>query len=767
MELFPFQINASTEIATKYAEYVADPLMIKRDLLVPFYQNLNAITGSGKTLILADAISQIRGHLAVEPIILWLSRGKVVVWQTYTNLSSGKYHDLIKGYVVKPLLDCKPIDIEHATTGLILVATVGKFNQKDKEEGSRKVFQLEWDRADKSLWDMLRERRDSQGRRRPFLVVYDEGHNLSNQQTELLRELNPDALILASATMKVPEALSNTVSRFRNDKKWGDSDFCTVVKSSDVVESGLVKQQILLGGYMTPMEIAINDLLEQMRNVEVAASELELQFKPKAIYVSNTNVVPGSGNVDHLHAPFSERQARPILIWRHLVENQGVDPDTVAVYCNLKFDSKFPPPSTFNLFAGGDSDYENFMAGKYQHIIFNLTLQEGWDDPTCYFAYIDKDMGARDQITQVIGRVLRQPGAKHYPVPSLNTAHFFIRTDAKRLFEEVLSDVRSKIAADLPEINITIFKGGKGSVSKQSQEPKKKRKLPEVSIHAQNAMNPIRGIMASMPDYRQDIVNTIGKGGRIQILQRIGTNENEWDEWVELDHSNRVTARWVFVREIQKSYSKAGNLCDIEDARLDAMVEYNSTAAIQISEIARKIVNAYLEHSTIAQDSANAIWVPSVLVDPESAKRFAHALHESYSDLNGFELEFAQALDKKQHVWFRNPSRGCFEIPLLTRGRTRKFSPDFVVWANKQVIAIDTKGDHLIVEDAGRKLFHIEKRGRSPNLSIRLVTRGTWNDRIEKENREGYTVWALKGGKPHPSHANDIGQAVDLCLRTD
>lgn len=767
MELFPFQINASTEIATKYAEYAEDPLTIKRDRLVPFYQNLSSITGSGKTLILADAISQIRGCLAVEPIVLWLSKGKVVVWQTYVNLSSGKYRDLIKNYTVMPLLECGPSDIERANTGLILVATVGKFNQKDKEEGGRKVFQLEWDRADKSLWDMLRERRDSEGRRRPFLVVYDEGHNLSNQQTELLDELNPDALILASATMKVPEALAHTVSRFRVDKKWVDADFCTVVKSSDVVESGLVKQQILLGGYMTPMETAINDLLEQMQKVETAASDLGLPFKPKAIYVSNTNVVPGSGNVDHLHAPFTERQARPILIWRHLVENQGVDPATVAVYCNLKFDPKFPPPPTFNLFAGGDSDYENFMLGDYRHIIFNLTLQEGWDDPTCYFAYIDKDMGSREQITQVIGRVLRQPEAQHYSEPSLNTAHFFIRTDAKKLFEEVLSDVRSKIAADMPEISITVFRGGKGAVSKQLQEPKKKRKLPEVSIHAQKAMNPIRSIMASMPDFRQDTVNTIGKGGRIQILQRIGTSENEQDEWVELDHSNRVTARWVFVREIQKSYSKAGNLCDIEDAKLDAMVEYNSPAAIQISETARKIVDAYLEHSTIAQDSANSMWVPPVFVDPASAKRFTHALHDSYSDLNGFELEFAQALDKKQHVWLRNPSRGCFEIPLLTRGRTRKFNPDFVVWAKKQIIAIDTKGDHLIVEDAGRKLFHIEKQGRSPNLSVRLVTRGMWNDRIEKENQEGYTVWALKSGKPYPSHADDIGQAVDLCLRTD
>ena len=74
---------------------------------------------------------------------------------------------------------------------------------------------------------------------------------------------------------------------------------------------------------------------------------------------------------------------------------------------------------------GGDSDYDNFVAGNYRHIIFNLGLQEGWDDPECCFAYIDKDMGSPDQVTQIIGRVLRQPGAEHYPAMILNTAHFY------------------------------------------------------------------------------------------------------------------------------------------------------------------------------------------------------------------------------------------------------------------------------------------------------------------------------------------------------
>ena len=104
MELFSFQIEAATQIAERFQAYSREPLYITRNRPVPFYQGLSSITGSGKTVILADAIEQIRSRLPVEPIVLWLSKGRVVVWQTYNNLSTGKYAELLGGYQVKALL---------------------------------------------------------------------------------------------------------------------------------------------------------------------------------------------------------------------------------------------------------------------------------------------------------------------------------------------------------------------------------------------------------------------------------------------------------------------------------------------------------------------------------------------------------------------------------------------------------------------------------------------------------------------------------------
>src|SRR3954447_16609727 len=112
MELFHFQEDASAQIAKGFGVYITDPLMVDRTRPVPFFQMLVSITGSGKTLILADTVAQMRSRLPRQPVVLWLSKGRVVVWQTYANLAHRKYADNIPGFTVKPLLELAPSHIE-------------------------------------------------------------------------------------------------------------------------------------------------------------------------------------------------------------------------------------------------------------------------------------------------------------------------------------------------------------------------------------------------------------------------------------------------------------------------------------------------------------------------------------------------------------------------------------------------------------------------------------------------------------------------------
>jgi len=768
MDLYPFQTDVASHVAEKFYEYQVNPLMVDAIKRVPFFQNISAITGAGKTLILADTITQMRLRLPVEPVVLWISKGRVVVSQTYINLRDGKYSEFIPNYNVIPLLDCRPSHIEDASKSLLLVATVGKFNQSDMDKGDRMVYKENLDNADRSLWNLIQSRQLPDGMRRPLLIIYDEGHNLSNQQTELLLQLNPDAIISASATMRIPEIFNKRViQRLMDDRDWDINDFTTVVKSSDVVKSGLIKKHIEFGGYVTPMEFAIDELMTDYKKMCDIIQKQKINLSPKAIYVSNTNIIAETGERDDPLKEFEFRQSRPINIWRYLTRKYSIDADDIAVYCDLKVDNRFPLPPNFHLFSGGDNDYNNFIDGNYHHIIFNLSLQEGWDDPECYFAYIDKDMGSKDQVTQILGRVLRQPNAQHFQNAMLNTAHIYVHTDSKNVIDEVVEEIQNKIITEIPEIILSFYKGKSQEKNNNKVQPRKEARLPRTGIESEKALNLINSVVNDMIDFSNDERNTIGTGSRIKLLQNIGSdmsNKQAEMEWKETEHTNRITARWLFKRQIQKTYPNVVNLCNTELSKFDALIEYNSLAAINIIEKADEVIKKFIEYSIIIQDAAHTDIVPEIYIDPKKAKEFKYSLHPKYSDFNDFELVFAKELDKTKKLWLRNPPKGLFEIPLLDQGDTNYFNPDFLVWTKKTIFAIDTKGDHLIATDSSRKLFTLEKRDKGPDLKIKLVTKGEWNEDKRKIDDKGFTVWYVKNGKVTRNHCITLKQCVEDCL---
>src|SRR3546814_5456489 len=136
------------------------------------------------------------------------------------------------------------------------------------------------------------------------------------------------------------------------------------------------------------------------------------------------------------------------------------------------------------------------------------------------------------------------------------------------------------------------------------------------------------------------------------------------------------------------------------------LVEVTSPAAHQLRAQGERLVDVFLEHAELAFETSNPYTVGAVLSRPDQLHRFSNAIHEGYSDLSPSELEFARAIDQLGLKWVRNPSNGGYSIPLLEKGGTRRFFPDFLVWKDGVTYAIDPKGKHLILEDAGRPEEH-------------------------------------------------------------
>ncbi len=279
IQLLPFQVRASQQIVNRYLKLVEDPRRPTEHMgwAVPYYQALSALTGAGKTPILADAVAQIQITMPIQPIVLWISKAKAVIDQTFANFEQGgKYNHLIHTFTVLYLSQLTPGQIRDGTTPFIALATVGTFNQKDKADGTLTVHKPGQDSGKSSLWATLTAR-EVTDRRRPLIIVYDEGHNLSDQQTELLLELEPDVILVASATMRTPGMLGRMIQRLKN-VGWSDapqedtneevlSCLVTAVSSKAVVEAGLVKKQIEIGGYTSIMETMLDDMLTDMEEL--------------------------------------------------------------------------------------------------------------------------------------------------------------------------------------------------------------------------------------------------------------------------------------------------------------------------------------------------------------------------------------------------------------------------------------------------------------------------------------------------------------------
>jgi type III restriction enzyme len=415
------------------------------------------------------------------------------------------------------------------------------------------------------------------------------------------------------------------------------------------------------------------------------------------------------------------------------------------------------------LFSGGDNDYYDFIKGDYKHIIFNQTLQEGWDDPSCCFAYIDKDMGSITQVTQIIGRVLRQPNVKHYSDERLNMANFYIKTDERDIFKSIVEEIKNTLLMDIPEVNITYRLSDSKSKNLPTIEPRVQKTVPSVAIISDRAKLEIDLEIDKMMDYREDKVNTIGSGQRIRYISSIGEGEELKEVVTITTNSNKVTARWIFKRELDKLAKKAITLCDISNVKFDALVEYNSNAANNIRELASKISRIYREKSIIVQNPLDTIEIGSVVVDNDS-RTFKNSIHERYSDLNGFEERFAVELDNLGYDWMRNPQNGYLKIALLDGKGTNNFNPDFIVWSTGKIFAIDTKGNHIIDSEARRKLFYVEKTGEGSDLDIKLISEKRYNNDGQIIDENGYTVWLVKQGKITTETCAILSDAVKLCV---
>jgi len=175
----------------------------------------------------------------------------------------------------------------------------------------------------------------------------------------------------------------------------------------------------------------------------------------------------------------------------------------------------------------------------------------------------------------------------------LNTAHFYIRVDAKGVSTEFVKEVGKRLGGELPEVQFTSCDPKKKNRPSQ-RRPQEALQVPHVYRDPSAALHPIEDIVKQLIGFRGDTgQNVCGAGAGALVWQRIGSDPEAEVEWVERDHGNAVLARWVFQTAVRRQFPLAMEVTRSDDAKFDARIELVQRAVSPLPVLGRRDVHCW------------------------------------------------------------------------------------------------------------------------------------------------------------------------------
>ena len=399
------------------------------------YFCLRVPTGGGKTWLAAKSVSLVNRHLlrTEHSLILWLVPSKPIREQTLKALKERQhpYHRALREAGPITVLDLDAAKsltratLETSTT--IIVATRQAFQVENEE--SRKVYQNSGDLMH-HFDALLPEQRamllhDGEGAerttpfslanvlrlRRPFVIV-DEAHN---SRTELafdtLARFQPSGVMEVTATPDLHRTPSNVLHS---------------VSAAELKAEQMIKLPVLLQAEPNWQQ-CLSDAIGRREALQALA---ENEQRAGAAYLRPVVLIqaePRRAGVETLDVA----RVREALMTHHGIPAAAIIVATGEERGLERIEAEYPL---------GIAD----PACPVNFIITQKALAEGWD---CPFAYILVSMAALSSATaveQLLGRVLRQPGASHRAAAALNQSYAFV---VSRDFATTASALRDRLVA--------------------------------------------------------------------------------------------------------------------------------------------------------------------------------------------------------------------------------------------------------------------------------------------------------------------------------
>ncbi|MDP2025741.1 DEAD/DEAH box helicase [Sulfuriferula sp.] len=399
------------------------------------YFCLRVPTGGGKTWLAAKSAALVNTHLlrCEHSVILWLVPSKPIREQTLRALRDRHhpYHIALREAGPITVLDLDEArSVTRATldtSTTIIVATRQAFQVEDEE--CRKVYQSSGalmhhfdNLASAQRGELLK---DGQGAeqttpyslvnvlrlRRPFVVV-DEAHNSRTELAfDMLARFRPSGVMELTATPDLERTPSNVLHSVSAAELKAEE----MIKLPVVLETEPNWQQCLADA------IGRRDALHTLADEERRAGAAYL--RPLVLIQAE----PRRAGVETLDF----ERVRNELISNHRIPAEEIIVATGEERGLEKI----------------EADYKLGIADPACPVKFVITqkaLAEGWDCPFAYILVSMASLHSATSVEQLLGRILRQPGASHRESRPLNQSYAFV---VSRNFAETAGALRDRLVA--------------------------------------------------------------------------------------------------------------------------------------------------------------------------------------------------------------------------------------------------------------------------------------------------------------------------------
>lgn len=733
-------------------------------------------TGGGKTLIAIETIRAYQNLFAKRRtgIVVWITHRDQIYRQTIQNLQN-------KSHVYRQLLDqasgnrtlilekgqsIRQQDVEQNLVILMLMiqSATRDTNKIFEDSGGYMDFFPDENRYDlhKALVDRIpnldkvednlfakMQVKTSLGnviRTLEPLLIVDEFHTMfTDTARATLDGLNPSCIIGLSAT---PKRGMNIVAS---------------VSGRDLKAEDMIKLDMHLIGPNRDWQEMLASVKKKRDDLEKKSKKLE---QNKGVYIRPIALiqVERTGKDQRGHGYVHSEDVRELLI------ELGVAKHEIAVKSSSLDEIK----------------QEKLLSkeSEVRYIITKEALKEGWD---CSFAYI---LGAipnsrnNSSMTQLVGRVLRQPYARKTAIPDLDESYVYFATGHT---QEVLEQVRKGFDDEgLGDVMTGIeVRGPDGTIINQPQVVSIKKEIRK--NYPESLFLPVWVIgtdkyyrrfsydidikpmidwaSANLNAWLKEIEPTIGTQRHIQTEVILGIEGQAVERQLEASASMKFDALYL-TRRLSETIENAFVANDIASAifknlndKFDADI-LDQDAGYIAREIEKKLLNLKRDQEQEIFEKLIKSEVLSLIVSDDERIGFempqkdmvANSIRSTYrsslyedvevASLNSLEREVVRIIEDSPNVlwWARNKAeKGWYAIQGWQRNKVR---PDFVI-AHKGsendlelVYVVESKGEQLTGNpDTEYKAGVFEKMNKTKDIEqvkVRTMT-VKLNDRFEFE----------------------------------